>query len=128
MRRPRLRPGPLRVPDRGWAASRRYASRPVSVAAPPLVELPTPPAEPSRRTTPRRAIPWTAIAGVAVLTAVAAALRLEGTGTWYWVDEALPVGIARHSLTDIPHLLLRDGSPPLWYLLLHVWTLAFGTS
>lgn len=68
------------------------------------------------------------VLGVLALTAVAAALRLEGIGTWYWVDEALSVGIARHPLTDIPHLLLQDGSPPLWYLLLHGWTSAFGTS
>jgi hypothetical protein len=68
------------------------------------------------------------IAGLTALVVLAAALRLEGIGTWYWVDEALSVGIARHSLADIPHLLLRDGSPPLWYLLAHVWTSAFGTT
>lgn len=99
----------------------------MSVAAPPLLERSTPPAEPSPTVEPRRVAGWTFL-GIAALTAVAAALRLEGIGTWYWVDEALSVGIARHGLTEIPHLLLRDGSPPLWYLLLHVWTGAFGTS
>ena len=84
--------------------------------------------EPSPTTAASRRVAWSTVAGIAALTAVAAALRLEGIGTWYWVDEALSVGIARHPLTEIPHLLLRDGSPPLWYLLLHVWTGAFGTS
>ena len=100
----------------------------MSVAAPPLLERPTPPPEPLQPVaTKRRTAIWT-VAGVVALTVAAAALRLEGIGTWYWVDEALSVGLARHALTDIPHLLLRDGSPPLWYLLLHGWTAAFGTS
>ena len=39
----------------------------------------------------------------------------------YWIDEGLSVGIASHPLTDIPGVLRQDGSPPLYYLLLHVW-------
>jgi hypothetical protein len=62
------------------------------------------------------------------LVALAAALRIESLGTWYWVDESLSIGIARHDLVEIPRLLLRDGSPPLWYLLLHGWTAVAGTS
>jgi len=65
---------------------------------------------------------------LAVIVLLAAALRLEGIGTWYWIDESLSVGLARHNLYEIPSLLLRDGSPPLWYLLLHGWMLLFGTS
>ncbi|MEA3056897.1 MAG: mannosyltransferase, partial [Actinomycetota bacterium] len=68
------------------------------------------------------------MAGMAALLAATVVLRLEGIGTWYWVDEALSVGIARHPIAEIPHLLLRDGSPPLWYLLLHLWTSVLGTS
>ena len=30
-------------------------------------------------------------------------------------------GIASHPLTDIPGVLRADGSPPLYYMLLHVW-------
>ena len=39
----------------------------------------------------------------------------------YWVDEGLSVGIADRPLTDIPGVLRQDGSPPLYYMLLHVW-------
>jgi len=46
----------------------------------------------------------------------------------YWGDEALTVGIARHPLASIPGLLRFDGSPPLYYWLLHAWIAAFGTS
>ena len=57
---------------------------------------------------------------------------LAGAGVWlarrsgmpdtgYWIDEAISVGIASHDLEDIPGVLRQDGSPPLYYLLLHVW-------
>ena len=44
-----------------------------------------------------------------------------------WLDEALSVNIARLPLGDIGDALRRDGHPPLYYWLLHVWTAA-GTS
>ncbi|MEN3273641.1 MAG: mannosyltransferase [Actinomycetota bacterium] len=98
----------------------------MTVATAPVLEQPPAPTPlPSHH---RRQVAWPTVAGLAGLVALAAALRLEGIGTWYWVDEALSVGIARHPLADIPHLLLRDGSPPLWYLLAHVWTSAFGST
>ncbi len=65
---------------------------------------------------------------VTALTAVSTLLRLPGLGTWYWIDEGISVGIASHPLGDIPGLLTRDGSPPLYYLLLHVWMAVFGSS
>jgi hypothetical protein len=71
---------------------------------------------------------WQTVAGLGGLLAVATVLRLEGIKTWYWIDESLSIGLARHGLFDIPSLLLRDGSPPLWYLLLHGWMALFGTS
>lgn len=71
---------------------------------------------------------WKALAALGALVAVSAALRLEGIPTWYWIDEALSVGLARHNVYEIPSLLLRDGSPPLWYLLLHGWTAVFGST
>ena len=45
-----------------------------------------------------------------------------------WLDEALTVNIARQPLHQLPSLLHRDGAPPLYYALLHVWMGWFGTS
>jgi mannosyltransferase len=39
----------------------------------------------------------------------------------YWIDEAISVGIASRDLADIPVAMRQDGSPPLYYLLLHLW-------
>src|SRR4051794_10371382 len=44
-----------------------------------------------------------------------------------WLDEALSVNIARLPLGDLRDALKHDGAPPLYYLLLHVWTGVFGT-
>jgi hypothetical protein len=99
----------------------------VSLAAAPVREQPPPPT-PIRPERGRLRLGWPAAAGLAGLIALATALRLEGIGTWYWIDESLSIGLARHNFYEIPSLLLRDGSPPLWYLLLHGWTAVFGTS
>src|SRR3954453_16586426 len=45
----------------------------------------------------------------------------------YWIDEGLSIGIAKHSFLDIPGVLRQDGSPPLYYMLLHIWIGVFGT-
>jgi mannosyltransferase len=45
----------------------------------------------------------------------------------YWIDEGLSIGIAKHSFLDIPGVLKQDGSPPLYYMLLHFWIPLFGT-
>ena len=45
-----------------------------------------------------------------------------------WLDEALTVNIARLPLGDLRGALERDGAPPLYYVLLHVWTGVFGDS
>src|SRR3954447_3792998 len=45
----------------------------------------------------------------------------------YWIDEGLSVGIAHHSFFDIPGVLRQDGSPPLYYMLLHFWIGIFNT-
>lgn len=76
----------------------------------------------------RRRIDGRAAGGLFGLVLAATALRVEGIETWYWIDEALSVGIARHDLVEIPGLLVRDGSPPLWYFGLHGWTSMFGAS
>ncbi|CAA9259005.1 MAG: membrane protein-like [uncultured Acidimicrobiales bacterium] len=45
-----------------------------------------------------------------------------------WLDEALTVNIAKLPLTEIPAALRRDGAPPLYYWLLHLWMWVFGDS
>ena len=65
-------------------------------------------------------------AGLLVLTAVSVALRTGALDAGYWIDEAIAVGIASHEPAEIPALLRQDGSPPLYYLLLHAWIGMFG--
>lgn len=59
---------------------------------------------------------------------ISVALRTTAMGTSYWIDEGIAVGIGRFPLSEIPGTLLLDGSPPFYYLLLHVWEAWFGTS
>jgi mannosyltransferase len=68
-----------------------------------------------------------AAAALGVLGA-AVALRATGVGAHLWMDEGIAVGIAGHPLARIPGLLRLDGSPPLYYLLLHVWMGVAGRS
>lgn len=78
----------------------------------------------AQRISPRA---WTALALIA-LTALSLFVRTLLIGGQFWMDEALSVGISSHSLSAIPGVLKHDGSPPLFYLLLHVWMSAFGRS
>ena len=48
-------------------------------------------------------------------------LRTTELGIGFWIDEGLSVGIADRPLGDIPLALREDGSPPLYYMLLHFW-------
>ena len=73
-----------------------------------------------------RALDWTVPAVVTVL-AGAVVLRLW-TRSDLWLDERLTYNIANLPLGDIPDALKRDGSPPLYYLLLHGWMRVFGDS
>jgi hypothetical protein len=67
--------------------------------------------------------------GVAVAAAVAAGVVFRFvTRSDLWLDEALTVNIARLPLGELPGALRRDGAPPLYYVLLHVWTGRFGSS
>lgn len=77
---------------------------------------------------PRTGRRWHVVAGLSSLVLLALLLGGQRLRTRYWLDEALTVGIASHSVTSIPTVLLKDGSPPLYYVLLAVWTRAFGTS
>lgn len=64
---------------------------------------------------------------VGALIVASILLRTEGAGMWFWIDEALTVGIASQPLAEIPSVLRLDGSPPLYYLFLHAWMSVFGT-
>jgi hypothetical protein len=95
-------------------------------------------------TAPRRSLPnfelrtpgwvertpvWLLAGGILfLLTAVSVFIRTRYLDGQFWMDEALSVGIGSHSLTAIPGVLRHDGSPPLYYLLLHVWMGAFGNA
>ena len=71
----------------------------------------------------RRAVALTV--AVADVVVVGVALRFL-TSSHLWLDEALTVNIAKLPLSRIPDALRHDGSPPLYYLLLHWWIAAFG--
>jgi mannosyltransferase len=63
-----------------------------------------------------------------VLMAASAYLRTRYISGQFWMDEAITTGISLHPLAQIPGVLRHDGSPPLFYLLLHFWMQAFGSS
>src|SRR5205823_7335665 len=81
--------------------------------------LTTPPASVGR---PSPAL-TAALVGV---VAVGVALRFL-TSSHLWLDEALTVNIARLPLSRIPDALRHDGSPPLYYMVLHGWIGVFGS-
>ncbi len=58
--------------------------------------------------------------GLAVVAVVGLALRVLQRSP-LWLDEALSSNIASLPLGDIRGALERDGHPPLYYYLLHVW-------
>jgi hypothetical protein len=62
-----------------------------------------------------------------VLLLISAYLRTRYISGQFWMDEAITTGIASHPLSQIPGLLRQDGSPPLYYFLLHFWMQAFGS-
>lgn len=66
------------------------------------------------------------VAVFAVFVGAVVALRFR-TDSPLWLDEALTVDIAGLPLGDIGPALRRDGHPPLFYWLLHLWMDAFGT-
>ncbi len=60
--------------------------------------------------------------------AISAVIRTRYISGELWSDEAIAVGIASHSLSAIPGILRHDGSAPLYFLILHLWINAFGSS
>jgi mannosyltransferase len=67
------------------------------------------------------------IAGGLALAAWSVYVRSRAFHEAYWIDEGLSIGIAKHAFLDIPSVLKQDGSPPLYYMLLHIWIGFFGT-
>ncbi|HEX8744452.1 MAG TPA: hypothetical protein VF712_15090 [Thermoleophilaceae bacterium] len=78
---------------------------------------------------PARLLGSRAFAAIVLVALVALSYyeRTRALNASYWIDEGISVGIAKHSLTEIPGVLRQDGSPPLYYLILNLWTGAFGT-
>lgn len=70
--------------------------------------------------------PEAARAGFVLALAAGVALRLYSP-TALWLDEAQTVAIARLPLHELLAALREDGSPPLYYLLLHGWIGWFGS-
>lgn len=66
------------------------------------------------------------VVGLIALIAVSLLLRTRALRAGFWIDEGLSVGISQRDLLDIPGVLRMDGSPPLYYLLLHVWMSVMG--
>lgn len=81
------------------------------------------PAPPSRPADSRRR--WLAVA-VAVAVTAGIVLRFIAPSPM-WLDEAQTVEIARQPLHTLLSDLRQDGSPPLYYLLLHGWMKLVGT-
>ena len=69
---------------------------------------------------------WGLLAVIAATVLAGVVLRFVSTGP-LWLDEAQSVAIARRPLPELFTTLRHDGSPPLYYLLLHAWMAAFGT-
>jgi mannosyltransferase len=88
--------------------------------------------EPTPTPAPASAPPWWRRlpdrAWVGALVLLAFLLRVPTIGRYYWVDEAISIGMASHPLRELPSLLRLDGSPPLWYVILHFWLEIFGSS
>jgi mannosyltransferase len=63
---------------------------------------------------------------LALLVGLSVLLRTRALDASLWIDEGISVGIASHPAADIPGLLRQDGSPPLYYLLLHAWITVAG--
>src|SRR3954464_10166606 len=74
----------------------------------------------------RATFPPALLAALGLLMAGSLMLRVSGLESGYWIDEGIAVGIASHDFFDIPSTLVMDGSPPLYYLLLHGWMAIVG--
>ncbi len=80
----------------------------------------------SRGCSRQRPLHWL-IALVVIAVAVGGVLRFI-TSAHIWLDEALTVEISSRHLPQLFTALRHDGSPPLYYLMLHFWMDVFGRS
>ena len=71
--------------------------------------------------------PEWAFGATAILVSVGIVLRFW-THSDMWLDEALTVNISRLPLSQLHAALMKDGAPPLYYVLLHFWMKVFGSS
>jgi mannosyltransferase len=72
----------------------------------------------------RRSIPWGVLA-IGVVVAAGVVARFVAA-SHLWLDEALTVNIASLPLSQLTEALRHDGSPPLYYAVLHFWMQLFG--
>ena len=64
-----------------------------------------------------------------VIMAAGTALMFTGiTHESLWYDESYTAAIVNHSIPDIINITGGDSHPPLYYLMLHIFTLIFGNS
>ncbi|MCU4182839.1 glycosyltransferase family 39 protein [Acidiferrimicrobium sp. IK] len=80
---------------------------------------------PASSARPSRLADGAVVAASTVVAVAVTALRLPVA---YWADEGISVGIAAQPAARIPRLLARDGSPPLYYEVLHFWMAVAGRS
>jgi hypothetical protein len=72
---------------------------------------------------------WLRVTGfLLIIGLISLYVRTRFLNGQFWMDEAIAVGIASHHLSAIPGILRMDGSPPLYYVLLHFWMDAFGNT
>lgn len=76
----------------------------------------------------RAGSPAVIVLGLLGLMALSLLVRSGSLDTGFWIDEGLSVGIADRPFLEIPGTLRQDGSPPLYYLMLHVWMALVGDS
>ena len=75
-----------------------------------------------------RSLPtWVRVGAILfLLLAVSVWVRTRYVGGQFWMDEGIAAGISSHGLSGIPGILRYDGSPPLYYMILHIWMTWFG--
>jgi mannosyltransferase len=74
---------------------------------------------------PRRLTTAAIVLGLVLISGVLRTRQLSGQ---LWFDEAGAVGIASHTLGQLPGVVRHNGGAPLYYALLHVWIQLFGAS
>ncbi|HUY63902.1 MAG TPA: glycosyltransferase family 39 protein [Acidimicrobiales bacterium] len=113
-----LRPAPARHGPPAQLLPTGSAESPAGAAA----ESPAGAAE-----SPRSPATTWGVAAVAAVVMAGVVLRFWARSD-LWLDEALTVDIARLPLARLHGALRQDGAPPLYYVLLHFWMGAFGST